>query len=279
MNYQLTDAELKCLRSLKQAADGLDIPLFLVGATARWLVFNLPNDIPLHRTTADWDFGVRVADWNIFNQLRTKLMEQADPFEQGRHYHELIHCATGIKIDLVPFGKLENDCWIHWPNSKFAMNVFGFSEAFENAIQLDLAPDLKLSVATVPLLVALKFFAFADRKDEMDRDLSDLWHVIQNYVLQGRESELYDDPFSQIIDEQFDWEYARPLLLGYDVGRACQAATVQRLLPILQELTDPYSKYIHQVISPSASAKREESERKRVSGSFYWLRNGLQLHR
>jgi len=279
MNYQLTSAELNCLRSLQQAAADLGIPFFAVGATARWLAFNLPNDIPLHRTTTDWDFGVRVADWGIFNQLRQKLIAQADPFRQGRREHELIHNASGIKIDLVPFGGLENDGRIRWPNTEAEMNVFGFSEAFENAVQLDLAPDLKLSVATVPLLVALKFFAFADRKDDMDRDLSDLWHVVQNYILEGRESELYDEPLSLIVDETFDWEYARPLLLGYDVGRACQPATVQRLGPILQELTDPYSKYIHRLIPSSASAEREATERQRVSVSFFWLMKGLQLPR
>lgn len=50
MKPLLPDAEIDCLRSLLKAAAELDVPIIAVGATARWLVFNLPNGIPLHRT-------------------------------------------------------------------------------------------------------------------------------------------------------------------------------------------------------------------------------------
>jgi len=279
MTHQLSENELNCLRSLLRAADELGIPIIAVGATARFLVFDLPNDIPHHRTTTDWDFGVRVADWGLFRRLREKLLKQADPFTPGRREQELVHKASGAKIDLVPFGGLESDGRIRWPDSALEMNVFGFSDALLNATQLDLAPDVHLSVATIPLLVALKFFAFADRKNETDRDLRDLWHVVQNYVLDGRERELFEEPLSLILDEHFDWEYARPLLLGNDVGHACQPATVERLLPILRELIDPYAGNIHQLISRNASAEQEEAERHRVSTSFLWLMKGLQIPR
>jgi predicted nucleotidyltransferase len=257
----------------------LAIPIFAVGASARWLVFNLPNDIPLHRTTTDWDFGICVSDWSGFRQLRDRLRAQSDPFAQGRYEHELIHVSSGTKIDLVPFGGLEDDGHIRWPVSGTQMNVFGFSDALENAIQVDLAADLKLPVATIPLLVALKLFAFSDRKNQDDRDLSDLWHVVENYPLEGRESELVEEPLSQIVDEYFDWEFARPLLLGFDVGRACQRATVARLLPIVDELGDPYCGAIYRLIHRPASAEWEEKERHRVSTSFLWLVKGMRTSR
>jgi predicted nucleotidyltransferase len=279
MKPLLSEAEIDCLRSLLKAAAELDVPIIAVGATARWLVFNLPNGIPLHRTTTDWDFGVRVADWTVFQKLRQRLLEQPDPFSEGRHQHELNHKASGIRMDLLPFGGLENDGRIRWPDTAFEMTVFGFSDALANAIQVELSPDLRLPVASVPLLVALKFFAFADRKSVTDRDLSDLWHVIQNYVVTGRESELFDPPLSAVVDEQFDWGHAGSLLLGYDVGRASRAITAEQLIPILQGLTDPYAKDIAPLISRRWSAEDEESERQRVSASFFWLLKGLQAAR
>ncbi len=109
MNDQITDTELNCLRSLLRAAEGVGIPVFAVGASARWLVFNLPNKIPLHRTTTDWDFGVCVSDWDAFRQLCERLKAQADAFVQGRYEHELVHVSSRTKIDLVPFGGLEDD--------------------------------------------------------------------------------------------------------------------------------------------------------------------------
>lgn len=279
MKPQLSEAEIDCLRSLLKAAAELGVPVIAVGATARWLVFNLPNDIPLHRTTTDWDFGVRVADWTVFQHFRQRLLEQSDPFTAGRHQHELNHKASGIRIDLVPFGGLENDGRILWPDTAFEMTVFGFSDALANAVAVELAPDVKLPVASVPLLVALKFFAFADRKNETNRDLFDLWHVMRNYVVDGRESEPFDPPLSEVVDDQFEWDHVGSLLLGYDVGRASHETTIEKLIPILQGLTDAYAKDISPLISRPESEEEEETERQRVSASFFWLLKGLQVSR
>lgn len=279
MNHPPSEAELQCLQSVQRAADALGVAIFAVGANARRLVFNIPSGVPIYRTTADWDFGVRVPDWSAFQRIRMRLLNQQDCFEPGRYEHELIHRKTGIRIDLVPFGGLENEGRIRWPESAFEMNVFGFSEACENAVHLELSPDCRMAVATVPMLIALKFFAFEDRKNETDRDLNDLWHVIRNYGSKDRESAIFEEPFSKIIDASFDWECADSLLLGYDVSRACKLATIERLIPIVEELTNPYSAHIGKLIPRSFSQEQEETERLRASARFRWLMKGLQIPR
>lgn len=201
---QLSNSELECLRSVRRAADELGIPIIAVGANARRLVFDSPTRIPIHRITTDWDFGVRVPNWTVFHQLRTKLIDQSDSFTQGPYEHRLVHKATAINIDLVPFGGLENEGEIKWPGSDLKMNVFGFADAYENAVELELAQGFRLAVATIPLLVALKFFAFADRWQETDRDLLDVWHVMRHYLSGEREAELFDEPLSSIVTEDFD---------------------------------------------------------------------------
>lgn len=276
MKTPLSEIDIDCLRELLNTAAEVRVPLVAVGATARWLMFNLPNDIPLHRTTTDWDFGVRVSDWSSFWQLRNALLAQSDRFFAGTRAHEIHHRASGIRIDLVPFGGLENDGCIRWPDSAFEMTVFGFSDALENAVELNIAPGLTLPVASVPLLVALKLFAFDDRKDRTKRDLSDVWHIIENYSVDGRESELYDPPLSAIVAEEFDWNHAGPLLLGCDVGRACREKTVVRLIPVLQDLTHPFCQGISSLLSQTRSADEEESERRRIAESFGWLLNGVR---
>ena len=279
MKTPLSEIEIDCLRKLLNTAADLGVPIVAVGATARWLAFNLPNGIPLYRTTTDWDFGVRVPDWKSFEELRRALLAQSDYFSSGRQEHEIHHRASGIRIDLVPFGGLENEGRIRWPDSALEMTVFGFSDAMESAVSLNLAPDVNLPVASVPLLVALKLFAFADRKNRTNRDLSDVWHIIQNYTIDGRESELYDPPLSAAVDEGFDWGHAGPLLLGYDVGRASREKTVERLIPVLHDLTNPYCQGISSLVSQTRSADEEESDRRRIAESFRWLLNGLQTSR
>jgi len=278
MMHQLTQDELDCLRSLKQAADELGIGVLAVGASARQLVFDAPHGIKFHRSTKDWDFGVRVPDWSTFIRLRSRLIEQPDSFTAGQFGHQLIHQRTGTPVDLVPFGGVENDGRISWPDNSFEMNVFGFSDAYEKATIIVLAPDLSLRAATTPLHVALKLFAFADRKNEMDRDLRDLWHIISNYVVKGREADLCDEPLSLLIDEDFDWgEFSPPLLAGFDMRRACNPATIERLAPIVRGLSDPYSADINPLLTRYSSAEQEEKERRRVSSCFAWMRKALQL--
>jgi hypothetical protein len=86
-----------------------------------------------------------------------------------------------MMVDLIPFGGLEVNGHIEWPQSKSEMNVIGFSDAYDHCMEVTLGDKLCLKVAPPPVLVALKLLAFADRKDRTDRDVQDLWHFISNY--------------------------------------------------------------------------------------------------
>jgi len=268
MAYDLTDKELKCLRTIKQLADATGVPIVVVGAMARRLVFDLPHGIRPHRLTQDWDFGVRVPSWDVFSQLRSALLSTKTFQLDAAREHRLIHTATGIKVDLVPFGGLESGGHILWPQSKSEMNVIGFDEAYVNSIEIELEEGLPLKVATAPLQVALKLLAFADRRDETDRDLTDLWHFMRNYMLGGDSSRLWEDPIGTHIDDTFDFTHVSPFLLGYDVACACSPATVERLIQVIALLVDPYSKYVGVLIGHSYSQSEEEVKRQEVSQSF-----------
>src|SRR5262249_32301363 len=161
--------------------------------------------------------GIRAADWGLIHQLRKKLQAEPFNFQGGQREHELVHKASHLRVDLVPFGGLEKDGHIQWPDTEFEMNVVGYSDAHDNAVQIELAPDLRLPVATLPALVAMKILTVADR--DTDRDLPDVLHVSQNYVIDGREGEFFEEPLSSLIDEAFDWQHAGALLLGYDMKR------------------------------------------------------------
>jgi len=54
--------EAAALHDLVAVADALGVPLLLIGAVARQLVFDEPYSLPTCRTTRDLDFGVRVPD-------------------------------------------------------------------------------------------------------------------------------------------------------------------------------------------------------------------------
>ena len=112
--------------AIDNAARELDIPYVVVGASARDLVLHYGYGASIKRATVDIDFGIQVPDWETFELLSNKLIESG--FEETRTPRRLIF--DGMKIDLVPFGSLQNEeAKIAWPpKGDVVMNVLGFKE-------------------------------------------------------------------------------------------------------------------------------------------------------
>ena len=65
---------INALSALKCESDALNIPFFIVGATARDLILKYGYGVEPLRMTRDIDLGVRVADWEQFNRLTDALI-------------------------------------------------------------------------------------------------------------------------------------------------------------------------------------------------------------
>ena len=65
-------------------------------------------------------------------------------------------------IDLVPFGDLEEvSGQIAWPpDSSFVMSTVGFREAYDSSIEIRIAADLLVRVASLAGLALLKIVAW-----------------------------------------------------------------------------------------------------------------------
>jgi len=269
MKNDLSPQIIDALRDMQSIADAQKVPLLLVGAIARLLVFNRPFNILAHRETNDCDFAIRVESWDAFRRVCDSLTHN-NVFQQ-RTPHRFVHIASEVLIDLVPFGGLEVDGAITWPDDR-VMNMFGFQEAWEHACTVTVKENLKLAVATPPLLIALKFFAFADRGRTDDRDLRDIDHMFRHFPAAGREGELWESPLDSFVERaDFDWGLAGCLLLGHDVGIACQTATVAKLTPIIRPLLDPYASAISRLVGHA-----DEAERALTVQRLRWFDLGLR---
>lgn len=65
------------IRIIKREADGLGIPFFVVGATARDILLEYCHAIKPRRMTMDLDIGIEVAGWEEFNLLAAVLVSNA----------------------------------------------------------------------------------------------------------------------------------------------------------------------------------------------------------
>jgi len=199
--------------------------------------------------TRDLDFGFALSDWKQFENLKATLIStgrfKADRAIQRVLYQHSADISVGV--DLIPFGGIQEGSQIRWPpHNDSVMNVAGFREALESAIQVQVDIDLVIPVASLPGLIILKLFAWADRKHEK-RDAPDILKIFADYADAGNEDRLYANELSLLEAAGFDVPIAGAHLLGKDARRIACQETVASIAEILanpnlkRELLNPVS--------------------------------------
>jgi len=254
----LSPLVLEPLRAVAQTANSLDLPYFLAGATARDLVLENVFGRPPGKLTRDLDFGFVLSDWKEFENLKATLIStgrfKADRAIQRVSYQHSADISVGV--DLIPFGGIQEGSLIRWPpHDDFVMNVAGFREALQSAIQVHVDIDLVIPVASLPGLIILKLFAWADRKHEK-RDAPDILKILADYADAGNEDRLYAAELPLLEAAGFNVPIAGAHLLGKDARRIASQETVASIAEIL---ADPNLKQelLNQLVQ--ASPRSDES--------------------
>lgn len=176
----MRDSEQKqVLRDIKFIADSLQISILLVGAGARVLVFDKRYNVE-GRVTLDLDFAVKVDSWSDFQVLSLQMTQGINPlFQVTRIQHRFIHSATGILVDIVPFGGIgQPNQEIQWSDGN-QMSLIGLEEAFSSA-ELQQIEDVEIKVINILAVIVLKLITWSDRK--AIKDLKDVYFILENYT-------------------------------------------------------------------------------------------------
>lgn len=155
-----------------------------------------------------------------------------------------------VLVDLIPSGGVQEGSQISWPpDNDFVMNVAGFREALESAIPVQGGSDLLVPVASLPGLIILKLFAWADRKHEK-RDAPDILKILIDYADAGNEDRLYADELPVLEAAEFNVPIAGARLLGKD---ARHIASQETSVGIAKMLADPDLKQelLNQIVQTS----------------------------
>lgn len=133
------------VRPLQAVAIPLGAEFFLMGAAARDVMLLHAHGVETLRKTQDFDFGVMVRDWGIFDALRQALIEGGE-FEATSNdaTHKLRHKKTRYPLDIVPFGGVERaDRTLAWPPDEHTVfDCFGMQEAMQASPQVRLPKDV-----------------------------------------------------------------------------------------------------------------------------------------
>jgi predicted nucleotidyltransferase len=258
---------------IASVAESQKINFFIVGATARDLIFEHGFGIKSGRATRDVDLAVQVTNWDEFETLKNSLIKTGQ-FSETRMTQRLQYQET-IPVDIVPFGAITGaDGSITWPpDFDIRMSVIGFDDAFRDAIPVRLReePQLNVLVASPTSLAVLKLISWKERAPENTRDAIDLNFIIRCYLDIGNHERLQEE-HRDLVDEDFDYIRAGARLLGRDISRVLGEESIGVLQQILEEQTNEADRY-PLVEDMSRGATAEEYEENLALLNF--LKQGL----
>jgi len=226
--------EKQVLADLVHIVSSLDLPMILVGAGARLLIFDLK--FGEGRGTKDWDLAISIDSWDSYQRLHESLTTGDSPrFKSSRSSHKFIHIETNIEVDIVPFGEIgEPDQEIVWSDSGNSMSILGFTEALLHS-KTTIIDDLKIQVIDIPAFVFLKIFAWGDRGDRTNKDLEDIEFILLKYEDDER---VYSELTEELAEGVVEFLDANIYLLGQDIYKILQDKTLAELDSLLNKLIE-----------------------------------------
>lgn len=236
----LDHAVVAILRTVQEIAGARGITYIVVGATARDILLTHVHGLPASRATRDVDFAVAVESWLQFDEIRSELARRPGFQMVGDVPHRLYYQPNdepAYPLDLVPFGGVATaNQIVRWPpDMKILMNVAGYAEVAATAERVNVADDLVVNVASLPGLALLKLFAWHDRAPGNTKDAEDLLTLMRNYTEAGNRDRVFELDETVFAELGYDLDDAGVLLLGVDIARLANPATLAQCIEILDE--------------------------------------------
>jgi predicted nucleotidyltransferase len=244
LSGKLDSSLVEVLWVVNEVATSLSIPFFVIGATARDILFEYCYCVRSSRSTRDLDIGIKVADWGEFRRLSAGLIGSGK-FKETREPHAFL--VGSYRVDIIPFGEISGQRkTISWPpEHEVLMSIEGFQDAYESAITLHLSdnPDLDVKLPTIPGMALMKIISWHDRYPERSKDAEDLLFLMDHYAEAGNEERLYEKETELLQAEGFDETLAGIRLLGRDMATIASNATRETLSSILKAEVGEQSRY------------------------------------
>ena len=110
---KISDPIVSIYALITQIAKQNNVPFFVIGATARDIIFEYAYGIKAPRGTRDIDLAVQIASWQEFQQLQNQLIATGQ-FSSTKMAQRLLY-QNEIPVDIVPFGAINHEGSIAWP--------------------------------------------------------------------------------------------------------------------------------------------------------------------
>ena len=217
---------------IQRVAIALDIPLLIIGATARDIILVHGYNAAIERGTRDVDFGLEVPSWEHYQKMRDALIESGFTAHPKKTHQLSTTDSDGLswEIDLIPFGGVSDaHGQITWPpEHAFQMSVLGFDEAYKHAwdVLLNKEPALRVKVASPAGILLLKLIAWTERgREYQGKDAIDIYYVIKHYgKIPDVFEALYERDYMELQD--YDDMKASAMMLADEVAAMAHGDTL-----------------------------------------------------
>ena len=261
----------KFLTDFKSIIDSLEVPMLLIGAQARMLIFDNQYQVQ-GRATKDWDVAVKLDNWERYNLLISTMTTGQNPlFKKTRVIHKFIHIETELEVDVIPFGDISKPKQeINWPDGN-QMNILGLEEAFTNT-EIIIIDNLEIRVADIDAFIALKLLAWNNRKE--NKDLKDIITVLLKSPNEEDEQRVYDEFIDEIIEGRFEVDEAAIIFIGRNIQNKFKIETFNKVKEIVKIILGQDT-YISQCMPKILDDKEWDETFDKIVRRFKSLEYGL----
>lgn len=263
------------LSHARDASRTLDVPFFVGGAMARDILLVHVFGQEARRATRDVDLGIYVSNWDEFSHFKDELFATGQfAIVAGKEHRLNYGPPPSTPLDLIPFGGVESPPpFIKWPpGHDVVLNVAGFEDALQSALDVDLGQGLTVKTCSLPSLAVLKLIAWKDRCMETNKDATDFLLIAEKYAEADNQERLYAEELP-LLTGAGDVELAGAMLLGKD---AVQQAHQDTAVAIKDILASPRLRqlFIDHLIRAKAAQATEQDEQ-RYGQIFDAFRDGF----
>ena len=233
----LNPAKADTLRRLYSVIGSM--PVVLLGAFARDLIFYHIHGIEVPRATMDIDTCVQMASWDDFNAACGSLKALGFINEEEEHIEKFTD-TNGQEVDLLPFGGLSKDGkTITWPTDESPWTISGIQEAYDHALLVK-TDGLQLRVVPPCAMIYLKMFSTYDRPDDRrKKDTADIQFVLKHYLaVSGKERLRTGGSDADVMElESGDLQKSIARIVGRDIADIICLDAATELSAILSQET------------------------------------------
>jgi predicted nucleotidyltransferase len=202
--------------ALESSLKSIGINFYLIGAIAKnvWMT-GIHKQGP-SKATKDFDIAILIATKKEFQSLKEHLVN-VNKFEASSENAFTIVWKGKYVIDLMPFGEIENEEGRVIVDGKGFVNISvpGFYDIYKNELTtLNVENVTSFNICSLIDIVILKLFAWSDRPELREKDVTDIGEILYNYF------EMYDEYIYEnyaYLFDKFNSEDLK-LLAAYVVG-------------------------------------------------------------